>query len=185
VGGPEPISTRRTSQDALFQEAAELFGASLERLARAYEADPEKRRDLTQDIHFQLWRSFERYDSRCSLKTWSYRVAHHVAVSHVIRERRTFLKLVSLEEFDSLPDQSGGPSSDRRLNLDRLAALIQRLKPLDRQVIVSYLEELDAAAISEITGLTPANVAMKVHRIKKILAKWFHESGHKGADHAQ
>jgi RNA polymerase sigma-70 factor (ECF subfamily) len=47
------------------------FGSSLERLANAYEADPEKCRDLSQDIHFQLRRSFQRYDARCSLRTWT------------------------------------------------------------------------------------------------------------------
>src|SRR4030095_16067943 len=156
----------------------EQFGSSLERLARAYEADPEKRRDLSQDIHFQLWRSFHRDDGRCSLRTWIYRIAHHVAASHVIRERRTLSTLVSLEELEMLPDKAEGSSdADRRLNLDRLSALIQRLKPVDRQVIVSYLEEMDAASIGEITGLSPENVAMRIHRIKNVLAKRFHEGG--------
>ena len=154
------------------------YGSSLERLAGAYEADPEKRRDLSQDIHFQLWRSFQRYDARCSLRTWTYRVAHHVAVSYVLRERRTFSSLVSLEELEALPDTSEGQfAADQRINLSRLSALIQRLKPLDRQVIVSYLEGMDAASIGEITGLSPANVAMKIHRIKNVLAKRFREGG--------
>ena len=83
------------------------FGSSLDRLARAYEADPEKRRDLSQDIHFQLWRSFQRYDGRCSLRTWVYRIAHHVATSHVIRERRIFSSLVTLEELETFPDKEG------------------------------------------------------------------------------
>jgi RNA polymerase sigma-70 factor (ECF subfamily) len=154
------------------------FGPSLERLARAYEADPERRRDLSQDIHFQLWRSFQGYDGRCSLRTWTYRIAHHVAASHVIRERRIFSALVRLEEIEMLPDKAEGWSdADRLLNLDRLSALIQRLKPLDRQVIVSYLEDMDAASIGEITGLSPANVAMRIHRIKNILARRFHQGG--------
>ena len=59
--------------------------------------------------------------------------------------------------------------------LERLTMLIQRLKPLDRQIIVSYLEEMDAGSISEITGLSPANIAMKVHRIKNVLRRWFEE----------
>jgi RNA polymerase sigma-70 factor (ECF subfamily) len=157
------------------------FGSSLERLARAYEADPEKRRDLSQDIHCQLWRSFQRYDGRCSLRTWVYRIAHHVAASHVIRERRIFSGLVTLEELETLPDKAEGlEAANRRVNLDRLSALIQRLKPLDRQVIVCCLENMDAASIGEITGLSPGNVAIRIHRIKAVLAKRFHE----GTNHA-
>ena len=152
------------------------FGSSLERLARAYEADPEKRRDLSQDIHFQLWRSFQQYDARCSLRTWIYRIAHHVAASHIIREHRIYSTLVSLEEIEMLPDKAEGPeAANQRVSLDRLAALIQRLKPLDRQVIVCYLEDMDAASIGEITGLSPGNVAIRIDRIKKVLAQWFHE----------
>jgi RNA polymerase sigma-70 factor, ECF subfamily len=167
------------SQDSLYKDATALYGSALERLASAYEADAEKRRDLSQEIHFQLWRSFERYDARCSLRTWVYRVAHYVAASHVLRERRIFSKLVSLEELEMLPDNDQGQfaAADRHRNLERLYMLIQQLKPLDRQVIISYLEETDAAAIGEITGLSPGNVAMKIHRIKNILARRFHGGG--------
>ena len=174
----ESISTAHGSQDDLYRDAEDKYGSSLERLASAYEADPEKRRDLSQDIHFQLWRSLQRYDARCSLRTWTYRVAHHVAVSYVMRERRIFSTLVSLEELEMLPDQVEGQfAANQRINLDRLSALIQRLKPLDRQVIVSYLEDMDAVSIGEITGLSPGNVAMRIHRIKNVLAKRFHEGG--------
>ncbi len=121
------------------------------------------------------------------MRTWTYRVAHHVATSHIIRERRIFSNLVSLEELEAHPDRAEGASTtaDRRLNLDRLSDLIQRLKPLDRQVIVSYLEGMGAASISEITGLSPASVAMRIHRIKNLLAKRFHEGGRQGGNHAE
>lgn len=162
------------------------FGPALERLARAYEADAEKRRDLCQDIHFQLWRSLQNYSTRCSLRTWVYRVAHHVAVSHIIRERRTFSNLVSLEELEVLPDKADAQAAaNQRMDLNRLSALIRLLKPLDRQVIVSYLEEMDAASIAEISGLSPASVAMRIHRIKKILAKRFRERRHEGGNDAE
>jgi RNA polymerase sigma-70 factor (ECF subfamily) len=178
VGGTESISTGASSQDDLYKHVAELYGSALARLASAYEADPEKRRDLSQDIHFQLWRSFQRYDARCSLRTWVYRVAHHVAASHVLRERKMFSSLVSLEQLETLPDKDQNHiEMDQRRNLERLSVLIQRLKPLDRQVIVGYLEDMDAASIGEITGLSPANVAMRIHRIKNILARRFHQGG--------
>ncbi len=118
------------SRNDLYRDAAEQYGTALGRLAAAYEADPEKRRDLSQDIHFQLWRSFARYDARCSLRTWVYRVAHHVAASHVLRERKTFAKLVSLEELETIPAKDQGHFDvDQRKNLVRLSALIRQLKP--------------------------------------------------------
>ena len=57
-------------QDDLYERAAAEFGAALGRLARGYEADPEKRRDLLQEVHLALWRSFEGFNARCSLRTW-------------------------------------------------------------------------------------------------------------------
>jgi RNA polymerase sigma-70 factor (ECF subfamily) len=164
------------SPDEFYKIAVEQYGAALDRLASAYEADSEKRRDLSQDIHFQLWRSFHRYDGRCSLRTWTYRVAHHVATSHVIRERRILSTLVSLEELEAFPDQDQGPLAvEQHINLGRLYALTQQLRPLDRQVIVCWLEGLDAESIGEITGLSAGNVAVRISRIKNILARRFRQ----------
>jgi RNA polymerase sigma-70 factor, ECF subfamily len=167
------------NQDSLYEQAADTYGSSLDRLARAYEFDAEGRRDLLQEIHFQLWRSFAHFDGRCSLRTWVYRVAHNVATGHMIRQRRIRDSLVSIETIEAMPDSNDQAelAVTQAEALDRLSMLIQRLKPLDRQIIVSYLEGMDASSISELTGLSPANIAMKVHRIKNILKRRFGEGG--------
>ena len=41
--------------------------------------------------------------------------------------------------------------------------------------MISHLEDMDTATIAEITGLSPANVGMKIHRIKNILSSRFLE----------
>lgn len=174
----EAIPATASTPDELYQDAARTYGAALERLARAYEADPDLRRDLLQEIHVALWRSFQIFDSRCSLRTWVYRVAHNTGATHVIRQRRTRAQaLVGLEELENLPDVNAGDAADRSHALDRLLSLIQQLKPLDRHVILSYLEGLDAASIAEITGLSAGNVATKIHRIKNMLARRFQQGG--------
>ena len=178
VGQSEGRLGEASGQDDLYQQAAASFGAALDRLARAYEANPEKRRDLVQEIHLALWRSFESYAARCSLRTWVYRVAHNAATSYVIRQRRSAKNLVSLEEIEVEPYRSAGEvAADQHKALERLLGLIQRLEPLDRQIMVSYLEGMDAASIGEITGISPGNVATKIHRIKGILVRRFHEGG--------
>jgi RNA polymerase sigma-70 factor (ECF subfamily) len=55
--------------------------------------------------------------------------------------------------------------------------MIHRLNPLDRQVILLYLEGVDAASIGEVTGLSSGYVATKIHRIKAILIERFHNGG--------
>lgn len=165
-----------------YAEVARTFGPALERLAAGYERDPDARRDLLQDIHVALWRSLSRYDRRCSLRTWVYRVAHNTAISRVVRPRAAAPTLVTmdddLESVAEAVDREVGV--DRQRALDRLYALIHRLRPIDRQVMLLYLEEEDAASIAEITGLSAANVSTKVRRIKQILVRQFHEGSHHG-----
>ena len=168
-------STQASRPDETYQEACAAYGAALSRLACAYEAEPEKRGDLLQEIHIAMWRSLGRFNSSCSLRTWVFRIAHNVAASHVLRERRrNRVRMVGLEELDAAV---GAPDSLQALAehqaLARLTDLIRQLVPIDRQVILSYLEGMDAEAISELTGLSTSNVATKIHRIKEILRKRF------------
>jgi RNA polymerase sigma-70 factor, ECF subfamily len=171
------VDPTRSTQSDLYGQASTEFGAALDRLVRAYEADPDKQRDLHQEIHMALWRSFETYESRCSLRTWVYRVAHNVAASYIFSQRRSRSNatLVSLEEIDAMPDLGNEErDADDRLALARLLRLIHDLKPPDRQLMLLYLEGMDAIAIGDIAGLSPANVRTKVRRIKEILARRFH-----------
>jgi RNA polymerase sigma-70 factor (ECF subfamily) len=167
----------RAAQEQRYAEAAAAFGPALERLARAYEGDLDKRRDLLQEVHVALWRSLARFDGRCSMRTWVYRVAHNTATSKALRPRTNAPTIVALD--DSLESIAAAANEeealDRRRALERLHDLIRQLRPLDLQVMLLYLEQLDAASIAEITGLSAANVATKVSRIKQLLVQRFHE----------
>jgi len=164
-------------QDARYLEAAAAYGPALQRLARASEANPERRRDLLQDMHVALWRSFAAFDGRCSLRTWVYRVSHNIAATHIDRERRQ--RAVAIEEIEHLADaRSLGAEFEQSDAIEKLNALIRKLAVTDRQVLTLYLEDLDAASIAEITGLTPGAVATRISRLKTQLAKAIQEAAH-------
>jgi RNA polymerase sigma-70 factor (ECF subfamily) len=165
------------SQDEAYRKAAAEFGPALERLARAVEADAAERRDLLQDIHFALWRSLAGFDGRCSMRTWVYRVAHNTAATHV-QTRRRQPKGVGIEELEIADDHAGPEEiAGEQQAVQRLMAMIRALKAPDAQVMLLYLEDLDAAAIGEITGLSAGAVATKIHRIKAVLARQFQGGG--------
>ena len=162
------------TQDELYMRAMTEFGPALARLARAYEADPDQRRDLLQDIHFALWRSFASFAGQCSLRTWIYRVSHNTAISTRLRRRKSpLLSLDDLAEIPAADDPESLVGNARAL--ERLERLIRRLNPPDDQVMLLYLEDVDAASIAEITGLSARAVATRIHRIKALLSRQFRQ----------
>ena len=167
-------------QDRRYLDAVAEFGPALERLARGYEADTDLRWDLKQEIHTALWKSLAKFDGRCSLRTWVYRVAHNAAASHVLKHRAKHA-FVGLEELDAAssdddPERAVVEHDARQ----RLFRLVQALKPADRQLMLLYLEDLDAASIGEVTGLSSTAIAVKVHRIKAVLALRFQQGADDG-----
>jgi RNA polymerase sigma-70 factor (ECF subfamily) len=173
---------RPTGQDARYASAAGTYGAMIERMARGYEADPELRRDLVQEIHAALWRSFAIYEGQCSEKSWVYRIAHNVGVTHMMTGlRRRKQALVGLDQVEepAAADDIEAEIADRA-DLEWLVKTVHRLNPADRQVMLLYLEDLTAAEIGEVTGLSAGAVAVRIHRIKALLAE---SHGAKDDDH--
>jgi RNA polymerase sigma-70 factor (ECF subfamily) len=158
--------------EALFEKVAAEFAAPLTRLARAHEVDTHLQQDLLQEIHIALWRSHAAFGGRCSLRTWVYRVAHNVAATHVMRNRRRQLhRLTTLDDIDlagATPDVDAELDETRAMK--KINALIQALKPLDRQVIILHLEGLAADEIADIAGISLAHTYTKLTRIRQLLA---------------
>lgn len=163
-------------RETLYRTIAQGQGAAIARFAAAYESDAALRQDLEQDIHMHLWRSLKGFAGQCSLATWTFRVAHNVCARHVDKAVRArpagaWIDINDVEPTDGrqTPEQATGTA----LTLERLYALIDRLRPIDRQVVLLYLEDVDAAGIAEVTGLSSGAVATRIHRIKTLLTQGF------------
>jgi RNA polymerase sigma-70 factor, ECF subfamily len=179
---PQRDAVLPSNQDELYGQAVAQFGPAVARLAAAYEANRTHREDLLQEIHLALWRSFATFNNQCSLRTWVYRVAHNTAATHVLRHKRARRsQLVSLEELSAMPDEfESAQLLDESAVLDRLGILMRRLKTIDRDVLLMYLEGMEAADIAAVVGISTSNVAQKVHRTKKFLQSHFLEGGKHG-----
>ena len=97
-----------------------------------------------------------------------------------MQKRRRFRpeRWATLDAIEALPDTDDPETAvGERRALLRLMSLIHQLAPPDRQVLLLYLEDLDAAAIGEITGLSSGAVATKIYRLKALLARRFAEGG--------
>jgi len=175
LGTAAGAESESETRDALYHRVAVEHAAALTRIAAAYEADPHRRPDLLQDIYFTVWTSLAKFAGECSLRTWVYRVAHNTAVTYVVRERRHRSRaLYDLDELERHPDVFDSErAADEAQIVARLEQLIQKLKPLDRQIIVLHLEGVKPVEIASISGLSAGNVATKVHRLRGLLARHF------------
>jgi RNA polymerase sigma-70 factor (ECF subfamily) len=132
------------------------------KIANIYARGEEDRRDLAQEIIAQLWRAFGRYDqARGKLSTWMYRIALNVAISYA---RRHVPAAVEPLEDHHLGAVEPEPGADDRLRA--MYAVIEQLDPLNRALIVLYLEDRTYAEIAEVLGITETNVATKINRLK-------------------
>src|SRR5271166_6098302 len=159
-------------QGELYVEATRSYGRELARFMRGYERANGRCEELQQELLLAIWQSLAGFRGECSLRTWVYRVAHNVGANHVGHSlRQVDRQCLDLEAAELMPDaQADMGRVEGSLDLARILALVHRLRPLDREVMLLYLEDVEAMAIGEITGLSARNVATKIHRIKSLLA---------------
>ncbi len=149
---------------------------ALARVVRHYEAAPEARRDLEQDVLVALWRAQESFRGESSERTWVLRIAHNVAATHVARAIRT--KRVgervpaAVDVGTSFPEGAAPPDEvvDAREAVRRVEERLRALDLPSRQLVLLALEGCSTAEIAEVTGLTPTNVTTKLSRLRKALA---------------
>ena len=146
----------------------------LRHICRVYARDVEARKDLYQEIMFQLWRSLPSFAGASSIDTWVYRVALNTALTHV-RHRSVHVEtpldqdhveaadLASLDATDDTPDL--GEQSER------LYAAIDRLGDVDRMLVTMYLDDRSYREMAEVIGISESHVGVKLHRIRKALAR--------------
>lgn len=141
-----------------FQRRIEEHRKLLYKVCNAYCSDRASREDLAQEILFQLWRSYKRFDGRCQFSTWMYRIALNVAISFYRREGHRTRE--ALPEEQPLPE----PADPEEIRL--LYEFIAELDPFSKALILLYLEGNTYKEIADITGITETNVATKISRLK-------------------
>ena len=153
-------------QQQAFEQFLETHKQLILKVAGTYCGDPELRKDLIHDIILQLWKSFPSYNQAYALSTWMYRIALNVSISSLRKEstrKKTYEGLH--QQGDLLYYQD--PYMEERLQL--LYQHMEELKPMEKAMLILYLDSRQHTEIAEILGMTASNVSTKIHRIKTLL----------------
>ncbi|MDP4291204.1 MAG: RNA polymerase sigma factor [Bacteroidota bacterium] len=128
--------------------------------------------EVAQDAFVKAYQSLSGFKNEAKFSTWLYRIVYNSAISKI---RKKKLELAPLDEttisnFADDHDESDLFMVDEPDQFELLQKALQSL-PEDENVIVSLFYQNDSSIedISAITGLTVANVKVKLHRIRKKL----------------
>jgi RNA polymerase sigma-70 factor (ECF subfamily) len=140
------------------------FSEELSAVARAYERDPDRRKDLRQDMLVGLWQSLPHFQNRCPLGTWVRRVARDVAVAYRATTREDRLRTgVDLDEVDVASDVTEDVVA-RRQCIAFVRMAVERLGPMDRALMLLHLGGFDAPEIAAMKGCSRHVVYARLDR---------------------
>ena len=128
--------------------------------------------ELTQDVFMKVFNKLGSFKGDSSFSTWIYRIAYNTAISEVRKNRPEHLAIEESVMADVSEDEIAGSlgSVGENEQTRRLDAALELLSPDERAIVLFfYMEDKAIEDIANITGLSIANVKVKLHRIRKKL----------------
>ncbi len=160
-GGFTEVKTTWTEQ---FERLMDAYAPAMRRFCCARRSDPSDRQDLFQEIAKALWTALPGFRRDASERTWLYRIAQNVAFSDAARLHRKRSREVTFDCVKAF----GCPEDERRRVL---FDAVRRLEPIERELAALYLEGLTAREIGDVLGITEANAAVRLTRLRQHLVK--------------
>jgi RNA polymerase sigma factor (sigma-70 family) len=128
--------------------------------------------EIAQDTFLKAYQSLRSFEKKSKFSTWLYRIAYNNAIS---RTRKKKIEFVAMDETVitnySTDEVSSGlygmEENDQRQLVDKALATLSEEDNL--LVTLFYKGENSIEDISIITGLSQANVKVRLHRIRKRL----------------
>lgn len=152
--------------DRTFAEIISIHDPMIKRICFGYARTAEELDDLHQDALVNIWQGLPKFRADSSIKTWVYRVTLNSCVS-VVRTRKKDTNSDSLDRVVDVIDDD----EDRRMHIRELHECIATLNPIDKAIVMLWLDEYSYEEIAEMVGLKRNNVATRLHRAKEKLKR--------------
>jgi len=128
--------------------------------------------ELTQDSFLKAFKKLDSFKGDCSFSTWLFRIAYNTAIS-ATRKRKIEFPMVDEVMMDSVPDEAIDiffDGDENEIRLQKLEEAITKLNVEEKTLItLFYTENKSVAELARVLDLTPENVKVKLHRVRKKL----------------
>lgn len=136
-----------------------------------FSKDQDEVADLFQEVLIKLWGGIASFESKSDVKTWIYRVALNTCIS-IDRKKKRRAKAELSMDVNFFTDKD---SASEQVNI--LHRRISQLQPLDRAIVLLWLEDISYEEIGAIVGISAKNVSVRLFRIRQQLKNMSENNG--------
>ena len=171
--------------DAVFEELYEKYHQDVFNFLFYMVKNREQAEDLVQEVYIKVLKSYDRFESKSSEKTWIFSIARHVAIDF-FRKQKSWRNRI-IEKFDwgsrqvhdttPLPEEIAIQNEEVKLMyrcLDK-CTVDQRLV-----LVLRFIQSLSVLETAETLGWSESKVKTTQHRALKVLKKQMEEEAAKG-----
>jgi len=161
-----------------FREVLNENQKRIYRICCCYFNDEAERKDAYQESLVRIWENIHLFRGQSKASTWVYRVVVNTCLSGLRSDKRRKKLIDGGKGVDNinLPDISSDDTDQvAEEKLVFFHRFLQNLNHVDRTLVSLYLEELSTKEMAEITGVSEANVRVKIFRIKEQIKKQWEE----------
>lgn len=121
--------------------------------------------DLRQEVLISLFKGYRNFRQESTETTWVYKVC----INTCLFSLRKFTPKVKTVSFDQIPSVHFQEENDKALRekLEWLYAIIAQLNPMEKALILMWLDELSYEEIASNMGIPRNTVASRLFRIKE------------------
>lgn len=183
------VAALRCGDEATFERLVERYQNTLLRVAKAYVGSVAVAEEVVQETWLGLLESLDRFEERCSLKTWIFRILLNRAKARGVREARSLpfsaFRMVDTEDdatvdpsvFDavrhqwtSIPHSWDGIPEERLLAEEthgQIRRAVEQL-PANQQTVISLrdIAGWSSAEVCASLGISEANQRVLLHRAR-------------------
>ena len=174
----ETLAARSNEDLDSFAELYNRYLCRIYRFVRSQTPDESTAEDLTAHTFFRAMSSARSFRGDGTYKAWLFRIAHNTLATWRRKQSRA---PITVEELPDHIDPSPSPATIVVDSAQRQVVwnLVSSLPPTQREVLaLRYLEDLDIAEISVVTGKTRGAIRILLHRARNGLRHALEQGGH-------
>ena len=121
--------------------------------------------DIRQEVLISLYKGYRNFRQESSESTWVFRVCINTCLFS-LRKLTPAIKTISFDEIPLVQFQDENDIETKE-KLEWLYSIIAQLNPIDKALILMWLDELSYEEIAINMGIPRNTVASRLHRIKE------------------